>query len=217
MEIADFSVFLAEITRSYEKIDQECLDSFIELLEDSFYKERTIFIFGNGGSGASASHFCEDLGKGAIVNLNDHRRFRVMSLTDNLPYILAWANDNGYETIFEQQLRNFAKPEDIAVGISGSGNSENVIRAIEYANSIGMITAGFIGYDGGKLGNLVQYPLHVPSFDMGIVESVHTSIMHYIVTILRQRLKSKSVSQPEWVARVSKVIVEKIPSVKSYL
>jgi fructoselysine-6-P-deglycase FrlB-like protein len=101
--------------------------------------------------------------------------------------------------------------------ISGSGNSENIIRAIEYANSIGMITVGFIGYDGGRLGNLVQYPLHVPSFDMGIVESIHTSIMHYIVSILRQRLKNRSPSQPEWVSRVSKVTVEKIHPVKSYI
>lgn len=217
MEVANFPSFLAEITKGHEKIDQEYLNSFIALLEDSFYKERTIFIFGNGGSGSTASHFCEDLGKGVIVDLNDYKRFRVMSLTDNLPYILAWANDHGYETIFEQQLRNLAKPDDIAIGISGSGNSENVLRAVEYANSIGMITVGFIGYDGGKLGNLVQYPLYVPSFDMGIVESVHTSIMHYIVSVLRQRLQNRTISQPEWVGRISKLTAEKIHPAKSYI
>jgi len=191
MEVTPFPEFLGDLIRAHEKVDVERLNSFIHLLEESFHNERTIFTFGNGGSGAAASHFCEDLGKGTLLDLNGKKRFRVMSLTDNLPYILAWANDHGYETIFEQQLRNFAKPGDIAVGISGSGNSENIIQAIEYANGIGMVTVGFTGYDGGKLGKLVQHQIHVPSFDMGIVESIHMSIMHYIVMTLKERLNGK--------------------------
>ncbi len=191
MEIISFSDFLGEVFKAHEAIDSEHLNSFIQLLEESFHNERMIFMFGNGGSGAAASHFCEDLGKGTLFNLDGYKRFRVMSLTDNVPYILAWANDHGYETVFEQQLRNFARPDDIAVGISGSGNSENVIRAIEYANNNDMVTVGFTGYDGGKLGKIVQYQIHVPSFNMGIVESVHNTLMHYIVMVLRERIRIK--------------------------
>jgi len=191
LEIVSFSDFLDDVFKAHKAIDLEKLDSFIQLLEEGFHNERMIFIFGNGGSGAAASHFCEDLGKGTLFDLDGYKRFRVMSLTDNVPYILAWANDHGYETVFEQQLRNFAKPGDVAVGISGSGNSENVIRAIQYANSIGMVTVGFTGYDGGKLGEIVQYQIHVPSFNMGIVESVHNTLMHYIVMVLGKRIRKK--------------------------
>jgi len=191
LEIISFSDFLGKVFKAHEAIDSERLNSFIQLLEDSFHNERMIFTFGNGGSGAAASHFCEDLGKGTLFDLDGSKRFRVMSLTDNVPYILAWANDHGYETVFEQQLRNFAKPGDVAVGISGSGNSENVIRAIEYANGIGMTTVGFTGYDGGGLGKMVQHQIHVPSYDMGIVESVHNTLIHYIVMVLRERIRKK--------------------------
>jgi D-sedoheptulose 7-phosphate isomerase len=188
MEIMDFSSYVDEINNVYKKFDRDRLNELIQVLEKGYHKENTIFTFGNGGSGASASHFCEDLGKGTLQNCNGHKRFKVMSLTDNLPYILAWANDHGYETIFDQQLRNFAKIDDIAIGISCSGNSQNVIRAIEYANSIGMVTVGFTGYDGGKLKNLVEHSIHVPSMDIGIVESIHVAIMHYIVSLLKNKL-----------------------------
>ncbi|MDZ7344503.1 MAG: SIS domain-containing protein [candidate division KSB1 bacterium] len=164
------------------------VDVLIEYLEEAYYRGKHIFIFGNGGSGATASHFCEDLGKGTLRSKNDSRRFKVMSLTDNMPYILAWANDEGYETIFEQQLRNFAQPGQIAIGISGSGNSPNVLRAIEYANSAGLRTIGMTGFDGGRLREIAQHCVHVPIFEMGIVESIHMIIVHYVVNSLRNRL-----------------------------
>jgi D-sedoheptulose 7-phosphate isomerase len=188
MEMIPFSSFTAEIQKNYTKMDQECIHSLVDLFVDGYQYDKMIFLFGNGGSGSAASHFCEDIGKGTLTDLNGSKRFKVLSLTDNLPYILAWANDHGYETIFEQQLKNFAKRGDIAVGISGSGNSENVIRAIDYANRIGMITVGFTGYDSGKLGRMVSHHIHVPSNNMGIVESIHASIMHYIVQSLRERI-----------------------------
>ena len=186
--MSDYKQFLKTLFEAYEAVDPRQVADFIDVLEQAFHKDRMIFMFGNGGSGAAASHFCEDLGKGTLCDTETKRRFRVMSLTDNTPYILAWANDNGYETIFEQQLRNFAGPGDVALGISGSGNSENVIRAIQYANSIGMTTTGFTGYDGGRLGKLVACQVYVPSFDMGIVESVHSTLIHHIVTVLKERL-----------------------------
>jgi D-sedoheptulose 7-phosphate isomerase len=188
LEIASFSSYVDEVFETYKKIDQDGIRSLIDLFWNGYDSGNMLFLFGNGGSGAAASHFCEDIGKGTLVDLERTKRFKALSLTDNLPYILAWANDHGYETIFEQQLRNFAKPMDIAVGISGSGNSENVIRAIEYANRINMKTVGFTGYDGGRLGKMASLNIHVPSFDMGIVESIHASIMHYVVQALKKRM-----------------------------
>lgn len=189
MEIGSFSDFFNEVIQTQKKVDLDGLARVIEILEEGLCNNRMIFTFGNGGSSAAASHFCEDLGKGTLCDLDGKKRFKVMSLTDNLPYILAWANDHGYESIFEQQLRNFANPGDIAIGISGSGNSENVVRAIQYANDIGMTSVGFTGYDGGRLGKLVHCNIHVPSFDMGVVESIHVSMMHYIVMAMKEKLK----------------------------
>jgi D-sedoheptulose 7-phosphate isomerase len=145
-------------------------------------------MFGNGGSGATASHFCEDLAKGTLNGKKDIKRFKVISLTDNVPFILALANDEGYETIFEQQLRNLAEPDDIAIGISGSGNSPNVINAIEYANRNGLITVGMTGFDGGKLKKIARYLVHIPIDDMGITECVHSIITHYITDCLREKI-----------------------------
>lgn len=160
----------------------------IDLFEQAYHRGQTIFIFGNGGSAAGASHFAEDLTKGTIASPSQCRRLRTISLTDNVAHILALANDLGYETIFEQQLAGLGVSGDIAVGISGSGNSENVLAAIRYANDHGITTVGLTGYDGGRLRPLVKLPIHVPSYDMGLVECIHCVVMHLITTALRERL-----------------------------
>jgi len=149
-------------------------------------------MFGNGGSGANASHVCEDLNKGTIHDFENQKRLKVMSLTDNTPAILAWANDNGYESIFVEQMKNFAQPGDLAIGLSGSGNSANVIKAIEYANTVEMQTIGCTGYDGGALKQIARYSLHVPSFNMGITEAIHLIIFHHIIETLYSEFKSLS-------------------------
>lgn len=190
MEIKDLSSYLDQISDIYKQIDKDRILSLITVLEEAFNNDRMIFVFGNGGSGASASHFCEDLGKGTLTDPRQCKRFKVMSLTDNIPYIMALANDHGYETIFEEQLKNFVKPKDIAIAISASGNSENIIRAIAYANKIGMVTVGFTGFNGGKLSGLVKYQIHVPSFDFGIVEGIHSTLMHYICDVLKNKIKN---------------------------
>jgi D-sedoheptulose 7-phosphate isomerase len=118
------------------------------------------------------------------------KRLKTISLTDNISHILALANDEGYETIFEQQMVGLARPGDIAVGISGSGNSENVLRAVRYANEHEMTTVGLTGYDGGKLRPMVAYNIHVPSYDMGLVESIHGVVMHLIITELKERISA---------------------------
>ncbi len=188
MELQNFDDYLDRLTVALKSVRSDELNTFLGLMEFAFLQRSTVFVFGNGGSGATASHFCEDLGKGTLENPATATRFKVMSLTDNTPYILAWANDHGYDTIFEQQLRNFAEPGDVAIGISGSGNSPNVLRAIDFANRSGLITVGVTGFDGGKLAALAQYRLHVPCTDMGIVESVHVSLFHYVVTYLKAKL-----------------------------
>ena len=131
-------------------------DRFIATLYRGFEEERTIFLCGNGGSAAAASHFGQDLAKGTLSSMSATRRFRVIPLTDNIGFITALANDEGYESIFEQQLRNLAREGDLLVAISGSGNSPNVLRAVEYAHSIGMTTIGVTGFDGGKLRALAR-------------------------------------------------------------
>ena len=160
----------------------------IEILEQAYHRNKRIFMFGNGGSGATASHFCEDLGKGTLNGKKDIKRFKVISLTDNIPYILAWANDAGYESVFEEQLRNLAEPGDVAIGISGSGNSMNVLRAIDYANKSNMVTVGMTGFDGGKLKKIATHAVHIPINNMGITECVHSILAHYITDYFRERI-----------------------------
>lgn len=186
-----------EITHYFRQVFDACKaidikesEALVNILEEAFHRGKRVFIFGNGGSGATASHFCEDLGKGTLSGPDNPKRFKVMSLTDNMPYILAWANDEGYDTIFEQQLRNLAEEGDVAIGISGSGNSANVVKAIEYANRRGLVSVGMTGFDGGKLGTMVQCHVHVPCNDMGLVESVHLTIAHYVVNVLKERFNA---------------------------
>lgn len=188
--INDYFLKLCSICDS---INKEQIEGLVEVLYRAYKKGNQVFIFGNGGSGATASHFCEDLGKGTLRSLNDKRRFRVISLTDNTPYLLAWANDEGYETVFEQQLRNLAKEGDVVIGISGSGKSKNVLRAIEYAKSHGMITVGMTGFDGGELAREVSYSIHIPCQDMGMVENFHLIVVHLVVDCLRRRIKNRAV------------------------
>jgi D-sedoheptulose 7-phosphate isomerase len=193
MEIA--SGIFSAVGRFCLSFDTHEADVLIRELLDAYRRGSTVFLFGNGGSGATASHFCEDLGKGTLRSRNDTHRLRVMSLTDNTPYILAWANDEGYEHVFEQQLRNFARRGDLAVGISGSGNSKNVLRAIEWANDAGLRTVGMTGFDGGELHNIVDHRVHVPIYEMGTVESVHMIIVHYVVNSMRLLLHQQSYAE----------------------
>jgi len=163
-------------------------DRFVEALWGAFEADATIFLAGNGGSAAAASHFAQDLAKGTLADLRMSRRFRVIPLTDNVGYITALANDEGYESVFEQQLRNLGRRGDLLVAISGSGNSANVLRAVEYAHAIGMHTIGVTGYDGGRLRRLAKVSLHVPIWDMGMAEALHGVVFHCAMSRLRERV-----------------------------
>ncbi len=187
------SSYFPDLCSLCNSIDKTQVEKLVEILYQAYERGSQIFIFGNGGSGATASHFCEDLGKGTLKSPSDKRRFRVISLTDSIPYLLAWANDEGYETVFEQQLRNLGRAGDVAIGISGSGKSRNVLRAIEYAKSTEMITVGMTGFDGGELARKVSYSVHIPSSDMGMVENFHLIIVHLVVDCLKKRMKNRAV------------------------
>ncbi len=145
--------------------------------------ERTIFFFGNGGSASTASHLVCDIGKATIRG--DGRRFRCVALNDNVESLTAWANDADYSRVFAEQLRSLASPGDVAFGISGSGNSPNVLKAMETARALSLPSIGLTGMGGGKLKALVDIPVVVPSNNMQHIEDVHLLICHLLTSYLR--------------------------------
>jgi D-sedoheptulose 7-phosphate isomerase len=176
-----FETYVDETIGLLRTVDASEVGALVDALVDAYRNDRFVFVIGNGGSAANASHLCEDLGKGTLSDLQGQKRLKVMSLTDNVPYIMAWANDEGYERVFVEQLKNFAEPGALLIAISGSGNSANVLRAVEYANSHGMRTFALTGYDGGRLKQIAHDSLHVRSDNMGAVETVHAAVIHYLM------------------------------------
>jgi D-sedoheptulose 7-phosphate isomerase len=157
----------------------------------------TIFICGNGGSATTAAHFAQDLGKSTLHGTMDADRLRVLSLAENLSGLTAWANDHGYESVFEQPLRALGRPGDLLVALSGSGNSPNVLRAVEYANQTGIGTFALVGFDGGTLKHLARDCVHVEIDDMEIAENAHLVIAHLVVGYVRdQKRSSETLGQP---------------------
>jgi D-sedoheptulose 7-phosphate isomerase len=149
---------------------------------------RTIFFFGNGGSASTASHFVVDIGKATIRG--DGKRFRCVALVDNVESVTAWANDAEYAKVFSEQLKGLAVPGDVAFGISGSGNSPNVLEACKVARTLGLSTIGLTGMGGGKLKDLVDVPLVVPSNSMQHIEDVHLLVCHLLTAYLRDEQPS---------------------------
>jgi D-sedoheptulose 7-phosphate isomerase len=184
--------FLDRVAQELGRIDPEQIKKLADLMWDCYQRGRFVFVIGNGGSGSNASHFCEDIGKGTLARKffddDSKKRFKILSLTDNTPYILAWGNDEGFDRVFSEQLKNFASEGDLLVAISGSGNSPNILRAVEWANKHGVATFGCTGFSGGKLKSLAKFNLHVPLDDMGIVESIHLTAFHWVVDDLHRRV-----------------------------
>jgi D-sedoheptulose 7-phosphate isomerase len=171
-------LYKTDVLKAIETIDLDKVGQAIDILIRARDEGRRIFVCGNGGSASTASHFVCDMVKGASFNRN--KRFRIMSLTDSLPTITAYSNDVGYECVFVEQLKNFAEPGDVVMAISGSGNSPNVLRAVEYGNSIGCRTIALSGHNGGKLGPLAELNVQASSPHMGRIEDVHMIVMHMI-------------------------------------
>ena len=178
--------YFAQLSETIASLPFSAMDRLTDVLLRSYEQQRTVFIFGNGGSAALASHFACDLGKGTVNGSS--RRFRVMALTDNVPLMTAWANDSNYADIFAEQLANFAGAGDVALAISASGNSANVLRALSVAKQAGSVTAGLTGFSGGRMLPLCDACIVVRSDNMQIVEDVHVSVTHSIFTCIRARI-----------------------------
>ncbi len=184
--------YLDRCSEVFRSLDLSQVEELAADMFSAWDRQKFVFVCGNGGSGSNASHFCADAGKNTLRRedfTNDTmRRLRILSLTDNTPNILAWGNDEGFDRVFVEQLKNYASEGDMLVAISGSGNSPNVLNAVEWANAHGLVTWGITGYDGGKLLTRAAKSLHVPLFDMGMVESVHLVVFHWILNDLFARV-----------------------------
>ena len=167
-----------DLLDAIDKIDLGKVHQAIDLFHEARAAGRHIFVCGNGGSASTSSHFACDVVKGASYNRAE--KFKIMALTDQLPTLTAYANDVSYDAVFVEQLRNFANPGDLFMGISGSGNSPNVLRAMEYANSAGCKTIALTGRDGGQLGPMAQLNIQVGVPHMGRIEDAHMIVCHMI-------------------------------------
>ena len=193
LEISNAHSYFASLSQTVRKLPFETIDRVCDLLLDAYENGRMIYLFGNGGSAALASHFACDLGKGTIDG--SRKRFRVLALTDNVPLMTAWANDSRYEDIFAEQLANFVRKDDIAFAISGSGNSQNVLNALELAREAEATTISLAGYSGGRMKELCDVCMIVPSDNMQIIEDLHLCVAHALFSGVRRRLSANDLSK----------------------
>lgn len=181
----EFGEYVGRIGAALKQVDRRDVQAWSDLVYDCWLTGKCVFVVGNGGSATTASHFAEDFGKSTLKpgDLPDEskRRLRVSSLTDNVGWLTAIANDAGYEQVFVQQLMNHADAGDLLIAISGSGKSPNVVQAVEWANRHGLTTFSLTGFDGGRLRELAQAGIHVDLKDMGMVESVHLCLFHWVL------------------------------------
>lgn len=197
--------YISELRDVLDNLSQEAIEQVLDILHEARLDNQQVFILGNGGSASTASHFVCDLGKNTRVKGSPN--FRVMGLTDNMALFSALANDEGYENVFAPQLATYLQQGDVVIGISTSGNSPNVVNAIQLANSMGAKTIGFTGFDSGKLGSLVDIDLHVPSNSIEQVEDVHLVLEHLITMALREKAMRSTMEDPS-LAVLPKVALE---------
>lgn len=183
--------YIEELQATLSRLRVEQIEEAIRAALDARERDAQIFVIGNGGSAATASHMAVDIGKGA--SLGASRRYRVMSLTDNVAWMSALSNDISYADVFVEQLKNFARPGDLLLAFSGSGNSENIVRAVRYARSIGCRTIGFAGFEGGRLSDEAETCLVVDSNHMGRIEDAHLIVQHilsyYLMDVTEQEAR----------------------------
>lgn len=180
MEFKSFSAkYIDRLKKVLDTFDGEAFAKLVNAVLEAYTRGAHIFVMGNGGSGSTASHLACDINKGCCIDLE--KKFKMICLNDNMPTMLALANDLSYEVVFEEQLKNFYSPGDLVIGISGSGNSENVLRAVAYATAHGGRTAGWSGFGGGRLAQMVELPFVVQSHDMQQVEDCHMVLAHMLM------------------------------------
>ena len=180
------NAYKSQVIAAVEVLPGADIQNAVDIIWDCYEKGRTIFTCGNGGSAATASHFTGDIVKG--LSHGDSKRFKSICLSDNLPGMMAVANDISYEHVFLEPLMNFLEPGDVVIGFSGSGNSPNVLKAIEYANENGAVTIGICGFGGGKLKQTAQHSVHAAIMDMEQSEDLHMFVVHLMKKIFMQRL-----------------------------
>lgn len=189
------SSYLQRLKEEIDQLDQAAIERWSNLIYQAWENEKFVFVFGNGGSGTNATHFSEDLGKSSLRpdDLMDEskKRLKIMSLTDNLGWIMAVGNDVGYDQIFQQQLMNYGTEGDLVIAISGSGNSPNIVNAVEWSKRHGLTVFGLSGYGGGKLKELQHDGLHVALDDMGMVESIHLCVFHWVLNDVFARINGE--------------------------
>jgi D-sedoheptulose 7-phosphate isomerase len=178
--------YIELVKSTLDALDAKALESLVDAFHSTYEKGGNIYTMGNGGSGASASHAAGDFLKGASYGLD--KRFRMICLNDNLPSMMAIANDIGWESIFVEPLKNFLSSNDLVIGISGSGNSKNVVNAIEYANEQGVTTVAMSGFKGGKISQIATIDVHAPVMDMEVTEDVHMVIFNIVKKQMMARL-----------------------------
>jgi len=191
MKIQNFArTYLDELASVLEGFNLEQFEKVVASILDAYEKDKKIFVMGNGGSGSTASHFACDINKGCCMDLE--KKFKVICLNDNVPTMLALANDVSYDVVFEEQLKNFLTPGDLVIGISGSGNSENVLRAVRYANASGGRTKGLSGFTGGQLAQLADIMFIAEIDDMQKIEDIHIIVVHIIMQTVYGALHEKN-------------------------
>ncbi|HAB35686.1 MAG TPA: phosphoheptose isomerase [Cryomorphaceae bacterium] len=180
------------LTATMDRLDMAAVDAMVECFAQAHAQGATIFTMGNGGSGASASHAAGDFLKGASYGLEN--RFKMVCLNDNLPSMMAIANDIGWDDIFIEPLKNFLQPGDVVIGISGSGNSKNVLKAVEYAKTKGATVIGMTGFKGGALREMADISIHSDAMDMEVAEDIHMAVFNMVKKVMMARLMGDSPS-----------------------
>jgi D-sedoheptulose 7-phosphate isomerase len=183
---AYFDGYFDKVRKVMDEVSAEDVGEVIRVLEEAYQRGRTVFICGNGGSAATASHWACDLGKGTVAE--GKPRFRVLSIGDHQALLTAYANDCGYETVFAEPIRSWARPGDVVILITASGNSPNILAAARAAREMGCTTVGLIGFGGGKLADLVDRQITVNCREYGPVEDLHMILDHLISGFLRQKI-----------------------------
>ncbi len=190
-----FTNYFHKVTQALQTISSSELNTFVDAIIACYNNSGMIYIFGNGGSSATASHVAGDFIKGISYGLE--KRLKVLCLNDNYPGLSAIANDISFDDIFVEQLKNFVEPNDLVIGISGSGNSKNVLKGLEYAKTKKVKTAIFCGYTGGKAKKIADFAVHIPIMDMEMTEDLHLLCFHAIKQRLIQLINSNQKSLGE--------------------
>ncbi len=187
MKNSDYTAYFDKVAETLQKVDQQVLDNLVKVILDCRDRGNTIYIFGNGGSAATASHVAGDFLKGISYQLE--KRFKVICLNDNIPGTSAISNDLTYDEVFIEPLKAYLNQDDVVIGISGSGNSVNVIKAMQYARITGAYTIAMVGYRGGQMKDIADLVVHAPVEDMEVAEDIHLIIFHAIKQNIIHRLK----------------------------